>query len=105
MSERPHNPNRGLRGLTHDEAEEMLSARQDAPVDPFDNRALLSHLQECFACRAFAIQLEIMSRELEALPRLPASPSVRREVHQRIQTPPPFWSRWTMNPTGGGMRA
>jgi type VI secretion system secreted protein VgrG len=105
MSQHPHSFASGSRGLTHDEAEELLSARQDAPIDPADNRALLSHLQGCASCRAFAIQIEIMARELESLPMLPASPTVRREVHERIQAPQPFWSRLIGGSSGGGMRA
>jgi len=105
MSQRPHTVHNGNRNLSHDESEELLSARQDAPIDPVENRALLAHLQGCASCRAFAIQLEVMSRELETLPRLAASPTVRREVHVRIQAPQPFWSRLTTSSSSGGMRA
>ncbi len=105
MSQRPHTVHNGNRNLSHDESEELLSARQDAPIDPVENRALLAHLQGCASCRAFAIQLEVMSRELETLPRLAASPTVRREVHDRIQAPQPFWSRLTTSSSSGGMRA
>jgi type VI secretion system secreted protein VgrG len=89
------------RSLTHSEAEELLSARLDAPIDPWDNRALLGHLQGCASCRAFAVQMEVMARDLESLPRLPASPAVRREVHNRITAPPSFWGRLTASGSSG----
>ncbi len=93
------------RPLTHEQAEALVSARLDAPLEPVENRNLLLHLQSCAACRAFAVQLEVMAREFEALPMLPASPIVRREVHDRIQTRPPFWSRWTAAGSVRGMQA
>lgn len=89
------------RALSHDEAEQLLSDRLDAPIDPWDNRALLTHLQSCTSCRSFAVQLEVMARDLESLPVLPASPAVRREVHNRITAQPSFWHRLTSTGASG----
>ncbi|GIW03671.1 MAG: hypothetical protein KatS3mg059_0291 [Thermomicrobiales bacterium] len=81
--------------LTHEEAEALISARLDAPLSPAQNRALLAHLATCRQCRAFAAQMEIMSRALRELPRLPASPLVSRQVRERIHAGRPWWSRLT----------
>jgi hypothetical protein len=79
--------------LTHDQAEALISARLDGPIDPAANRALLAHLATCPACRAFADQMEAMSTGLRNLPHLPASPTVSRQVRERITTGRPWWSR------------
>ena len=54
----------GVRRLSHDEAEMLISARMDEQLDRADSRALLVHLQTCESCRAFAVQSEVLGREL-----------------------------------------
>lgn len=78
--------------MSHAEAERLISARLDAPLDPAQNRVLLAHLATCDSCRAFANRMEQMSTELRALPVLPASPLVSRQVRARIMQPPSPWS-------------
>jgi predicted anti-sigma-YlaC factor YlaD len=57
--------------LTHAEAEALISARLDGPLDPAYNRNLLAHLVGCQSCRAFAERMETMSRGLREIPHLP----------------------------------
>ncbi len=93
--------------LTHAAAEALISSRLDGPIDPASNRALLAHLATCPACRAFAEQMEAMSRGLRTLPHLPPSPTVSRQVRERLAGGQPWWSRFMMT-TGsrvGGMQA
>lgn len=82
----------GVRRLSHEEAEMLISARMDEHLDRADSRALLVHLQTCEACRAFAVQTEILGRELEALPILPASAIVDRRIRESIASHRPRWS-------------
>ena len=58
----------GVRRLSHEDAEMLISARMDEQLDRADSRALLVHLQTCESCRAFAVQSEVLGRELNALP-------------------------------------
>lgn len=71
--------------LTHQEAEVLISARQDAPIDPMAERELQAHLAVCHDCRAFAVATERLTAGLKTLPTLPASPRVRREVLDRTR--------------------
>ena len=45
----------------------LISARMDEHLDRADSRALLVHLQACESCRAFAVQSEVLGRELAAI--------------------------------------
>ncbi len=78
--------------MSHAEAERLISARLDAPLDLNQNRVLLAHLATCDSCRAFAANMESMSTEFRALPVLPASPVVSRQVRARIAQQPSPWS-------------
>ncbi|MEA2510714.1 MAG: hypothetical protein QOJ59_201 [Thermomicrobiales bacterium] len=93
--------------LTHDAAEALISSRLDGPIDPAANRALLAHLATCPTCRAFAEQMEGMSRGLRQLPHLPASPTVSRQVRERLAGGRPWWSRLSLAAGGrfGAMQA
>lgn len=71
--------------LTHQEAETLISARQDAPLSFMLERELQDHLQSCEACRSFAVATERLTAGLKAMPVGPASPSVRREVLARTR--------------------
>ena len=84
--------NGGVRRLSHEEAEMLISARMDEHLERADSRALLVHLQTCEACRAFAVQAEILGRELEALPVLPGSAIVDRRIRESIASQRPRWS-------------
>ena len=44
--------------ISHQEAEVLISARQDAPLDPIVERELQAHLATCDSCRAFAVATE-----------------------------------------------
>ena len=84
----------GLPRLSHVEAEQLLSARLDAPIPHEQNRTLLAHLSTCPSCRAFASRIESMSRGLRTLPMLPASPTVSRQVRERIAEGQSPWTRF-----------
>ena len=73
--------------LSHSEAEQLISTRLDTPLPPDQNRILLAHLSTCPTCRAFAAQIEAMTQGLRGLPMLPASPTVSRQVRERIAGP------------------
>jgi len=92
----------GVRRLAHEEAEMLISARMDEHLDRADSRALLVHLQTCESCRAFAVQTEVLGRELEALPVLPASPVVDRGVREAIAARNRRWSFPALAPVRGG---
>lgn len=92
----------GVRPLSHDEAEQLISTRMDEYLDPADSRALLVHLQTCEACRAFAVQTEVLGRQLAALPMLPPSPVVDRQVRDVIRQGNGRSSLRTLLPTGAG---
>ncbi len=92
----------GVRRLTHDEAEMLISARMDEQLDRADSRALLVHLQSCESCRAFAVQSEILGRELEALPMLAPSAIVDRRIRESIQARGKRWSLASLLPAAGG---
>src|SRR5690606_27904106 len=74
----------GVRRLNHEEAEVLISARMDEQLDRADSRALLVHLQTGESCRAFAVQSEVLGRELGALPVLPPSALVDRQIREAI---------------------
>lgn len=70
--------------IGHREAEALISARLDGPLDPAANRELAAHLATCDECRAFAEQMHLMARGIRDLPVLAPSPTVRRGVYDHI---------------------
>src|SRR3954465_4176147 len=94
--------------LSHTDAENLISARLDAPLPPDQNRALLAHLATCPNCRAFAEQMSAMSQGFRTLPMLPASPTVTRQVRERINQPQSGlarFGRWMFAGQWGAMPA
>jgi len=77
--------------ISHIEAQALISARLDEPLDPLAERELRAHLATCPTCRAFANQTANMTHALRELPYLPASPAVSRAVMEHIQRPTPIW--------------
>jgi hypothetical protein len=75
----------GASPLTHNDAEALISARLDGPLDPAQNRALLAHLASCNSCRSFATQMDTMTTAVRALPSLPPSTAVSRRVRSEIR--------------------
>lgn len=97
----------GVRRLSHEDAEMLISARMDEQLDRADSRALLVHLQSCESCRAFAVQSEVLGRELAALPVLPPSAVVDRQVRESIAKGRSRWTLGSLMPaagSGGGLR-
>ena len=62
--------------ISHDRAEELISARLDAPLSAADHQALHTHLATCPTCRAFAAHADALVRGLNVLPTLAPSPVV-----------------------------
>jgi anti-sigma factor RsiW len=71
--------------LSHTDAESLISARLDGPLDPGLNRALLAHLATCDSCRAFSSQMDAMATSVRTLPSLPPSAAVSRRVRSEIR--------------------
>jgi len=79
--------------ISHIEAQALISARLDGPLDPVAERELQAHIATCPACRAFAGQTATMTRAFHNLPYLPASPTVSRAVMEHVQRPRTLWGR------------
>jgi hypothetical protein len=82
--------------ISHDRAQELISARMDAPLTPAEHHELQSHLASCAECRGFVLQADEVARELHAMPRLAPSPAVSRAVMAAVATDDPGWS-WLRN--------
>ncbi|MEZ4624784.1 MAG: zf-HC2 domain-containing protein [Thermomicrobiales bacterium] len=75
----------GTSPLTHADAEALISARLDGPLDSGENRALLGHLASCDRCRAFATQMDMLATSVRDIPSLPPSAAVSRAVRGEIR--------------------
>ena len=71
--------------ISHNEAEALISARQDQMLDPIAEHELSAHLATCDSCRAFARATDSLTQGLRTLPYMPASPAVRRAVLERVE--------------------
>ena len=83
--------------LTHADAEALISARLDGPLDPVMNRALLAHLATCDSCREFAHDMDVMATAFRDFPSLPPSSAVSRRVRAEIRaggSPVRRFGRW-----------
>lgn len=79
--------------ISHIEAQALISAQLDGPLDIFAERELAAHLVSCSRCRAFAQSSETLAQGLRELPYLPASPTVTRAVLEHIDAGRSPWSR------------
>ena len=86
-------PRSDVPSLSHKEAEGLISARLDTPLSDRQGQALANHLAGCDSCSSFAMAMGGMSAGFHELPRLPASPTVSRQVRERIAQPPSVWDR------------
>ncbi|MBW3631424.1 MAG: zf-HC2 domain-containing protein, partial [Chloroflexi bacterium] len=77
--------------ISHDRAQELISARMDAPLTPAEHRELQGHLATCDACRLFVAQADHLARDLQVLPRLAASPAVSRAVMMAVSADTSGW--------------
>ena len=78
--------------LSHAEAQALVSARLDGPLDRVAERELNAHLATCDSCRAFNNSATQLARSLQAIPYLPASPAVTRAVLDHVSAPRSGWS-------------
>lgn len=79
--------------ISHAQAQALISARLDAPLDPAANRELLAHLATCPSCQRFAESTNVLARGLRDLPQLPSSPRVGRAVLDHVNAGRSPWSR------------
>jgi hypothetical protein len=82
--------------ISHDRAQELISARMDVPLTPAEHRELQGHLATCTSCRVFVAQADDLSRGLQGMPLLPPSPIVSRGVMAAISTEDSGWG-WLRN--------
>ena len=54
--------------ISHNEAQALISARQDQLLDPIAEHELSAHLATCDSCRAFARSTEALTQGLRTLP-------------------------------------
>ena len=80
--------------ISHVEAEALISARLDQPLDPIAERELAAHLATCSQCRAFAQSSDALAMGLRQLPYLPASSAVSRRVMARVDEGRSPWTRF-----------
>ena len=77
--------------ISHDRAQELISARMDAPLTAGEHRELQGHLAICDACRLFVAHADDLARGLQGLPLLAPSPAVRRAVMAAVTTDTSGW--------------
>jgi hypothetical protein len=77
--------------ISHDRAQELISARMDAPLAPAEHQELHRHLATCDSCRDFVSQADDLARGLQVLPRLAPSPAVSRTVMAAVRADTPGW--------------
>ncbi len=93
MIGRSHGDGSTVPSLSHADAEGLISARLDMPLDPRQEQMLAVHLRSCHPCTQFANQMDAMRTGFRAIPHLPASPTVSRQVRERIAQPRSIWAR------------
>src|SRR5687768_604768 len=77
--------------ISHDRAQELISARMDAPLTSAEHHELQRHLAVCDSCRDFVGQADDLARGLQILPRLAPSPAVSRTVMAAVRADAPGW--------------
>src|SRR4051794_13381442 len=78
--------------ISHDRAQELISACMDASLTVADHHELQRHLATCDSCRDFVSQADELARGLQVLPRLAPSPAVSRAVMAAVRADTPAWS-------------
>ena len=83
-------------GLSHDEAQTLISLRMDGPLDIERIRQLDAHVAGCPTCATFAAAMAGMAIGFRELPLLPPSPVVARAVRAEVRKGGVFRSigRW-----------
>jgi hypothetical protein len=77
--------------ISHDRAQELISARMDAPLTAAEHHELQRHLAACDSCRYFISQANDVAQGLQVLPRLAPSPAVSRAVMDAVWADTPAW--------------
>src|SRR4051794_21052555 len=77
--------------ISHDRAQELISACMDASLTVAEHHELQRHLAACDSCRDFVSQADDLARGLQVLPRLAPSPAVSRAVMAAVQVDAPAW--------------
>src|SRR5215217_2431744 len=77
--------------ISHDRAQELISARMDAPLTPAEHHELQRHLAACDSCRDIDRRADELARGLQLLPPLAPSPVVSRAVMVAVRADMPGW--------------
>ena len=78
--------------ISHERAEQLISARMDAPLTPGEHHELQVHLAACPACRVFVSQADDIARGLHGMTRLAPSPAVSRAVMSAVREEQSGWA-------------
>ncbi|MFT4039006.1 MAG: zf-HC2 domain-containing protein [Thermomicrobiales bacterium] len=78
--------------ISHERAEQLISARMDAPLTPGEHHELQAHLAACPTCRVFVMQADDISRGLTGMTRLAPSPAVSRAVMSHVHEQQSGWA-------------
>lgn len=78
--------------ISHNRAQQLISARMDAPLTSAEHRELHAHLTTCETCGVFVATADDLARGMHVLPRLAPSPAVSRAVMAAIETDTSGWS-------------
>ena len=77
--------------ISHDRAQELISARMDAPLTPAEHHELQAHLATCPSCSAFVRNVDHVAFGLQGMAHLSPSPAVSRAVMSAIRTENDGW--------------
>src|SRR5215212_5926839 len=77
--------------ISHDRAQELISARMDVPLTAAELHELQRHLSACDSCRYFVSQADDLAQSLQILPQLAPSPAVSRAVMAAVRADTPAW--------------
>lgn len=77
--------------ISHDRAQELISARMDAPLPPTEHHELQAHLASCPSCSAFVRHVDHVAYGLQGMSHLSPSPVVSRAVMSAIRAENDGW--------------
>lgn len=77
--------------ISHDRAQELISARMDAPLTPAEHHELQAHLASCSSCSTFVQHVDHVAYGLQGMSHLSSSPAVSRAVMSSIRNEHDGW--------------
>lgn len=78
--------------ISHDRAQQLISARMDAPLSAAEHNELQSHLAACQSCSVFVRHIDHVAHDLQGMAHLSPSPAVSRAVMSAIRTENDGWA-------------